>query len=59
MFSMMRVMFEQQNRTKPGMSLAERRMQLKDQIRKGSMYKSLTSYFQDVSCELLRALTTV
>ncbi|CAD5221628.1 unnamed protein product [Bursaphelenchus xylophilus] len=48
MFSVMKVLFEQQNRSTKGvMSLAERRMQLKDNIRKGSMYKSLTNYFQE------------
>lgn len=44
----MNVMFQQQNRSsKPNMSLAERRVQLKDQIRKGTMLKSLTNYFQE------------
>ena len=48
MFSVMKVLFEQQNRaSKSGITLAERRMQLKDNIRKGSMYKSLTNYFQE------------
>ncbi|CAD5215680.1 unnamed protein product [Bursaphelenchus okinawaensis] len=58
MLSVMKVLFEQQNRSSKGMSLAERRIQLKDNIRKGSMYKSLTNYFQESdsykdSCERL------